>query len=156
MTPSSRCHYVVSSKQKAGKACTAKQEHQKMFSALTNWTCAYGGSYIVNKNTVISYFFTPFLQIYSNHIFKPCKNKMKNLKMPNYIYIRSVCLSSQLGISLFPYVIHMGLSSILLKFDTAEMERSLCFLINKKPLNFFKQRDNISQISGLWELLLFR
>jgi len=29
------------------------------------------------------------------------------------------------------------------------MEHSLCFLTNKKLLNFFKQKDNLSQISGL-------
>lgn len=75
-----------------------------------------------------------------------------------------------LSITLFTYVIHMGLSSILLKFDNAKMEHGLCFLINKqtknqpKPnkkhpktnLNFFKQKDNnISWISELWELLRF-
>lgn len=58
--------------------------------------------------------------------------------------------------SLFPYVIHMGLSSMLLKFDTAEMEHSLCFIIQKNLLNFSKQKENLPQISGLWELVRFR
>lgn len=35
------------------------------------------------------------------------------------------------GILLFPYIIHMGLSSILQIFDSTEMEYSLCFLMKK-------------------------
>lgn len=60
---------------------------------------------------------------------------------------------------------HMGLSSVLPKFDTAEMEHSLWFLINKNLLKFFKQKDNISWIpmgitqiqleQQAWQILLF-
>lgn len=137
MTSSSRCHSVVSSKQKAGKACISKQEHGKIFGALTKlnvyvWRVLHSKQ----KWCVTSYFSYPdLLKIHSNYIFKFCKNKMKNLKTQNYLYIKSV-FELPFGISLFPYIIHMGLSSILQIFDSTEMECSLCFLIKKNVLKF--------------------
>lgn len=44
--------------------------------------------------------------------------------MQNYLYIKKCVFEFPLGIS-FPYVTHMGLPSILLVFDRAEIKYSL-------------------------------
>lgn len=66
------------------------------------------------------------------------------------------------GTLLFPYIIHMGLSSILQIFDSTEMEYSLCFLIknkikkNKQHIKLFLiERQHTPKLCYFWSVICY-